>query len=387
MSGTFSDLNLNPVFIEGLKKQQINTPTEIQLQAFDEILKKKDVIICSQTGTGKTLSYLLPIFSNVDITQKFCQAIIVTPTHELSVQVFKQVELLAKNSGHNVKSALIIGSANINRQIDVLKSKPHIIVGSHGRILDVIKKRKLSVHNVKTIVIDECDRLLDDKNIEDIKALVKTTLKERQLVFASASVSNETIAIAKDIGKDVVEINVSKNEIVPKNITHSFIKCEWREKLSTLRKIVSAEKVESGIVFINNVEKIQVLVDKLNYHGVPAVGIFGKADKNKRREALDKFKNKKVKLLVASDLGARGIDIPFVTHVFNLDIPEDPTFYLHRAGRTGRNNKDGETISIITDYEKQFVNKYKTKFNIEIDEKILKYGKFMNKIKKHQKNV
>ena len=285
MENNFEKAGVMPELVKGLEKQGITIPTEIQSIIIKPFMDKKDIVAMSYTGSGKTLAYLLPLFMNVDTTLRSTQAIILTPTHELAVQVYRQAELLAENSGVNVKSALIIGGANIQRQIDKLKEKPQIVIGSSGRIFDLIKKRKIQAHTVKTIVIDEADRMIDDLNISGVEAVVKTTLRDRQIVMLSASVTDEASKRAMALMKEPVFLNVSSNEKLPENIEHIYITAEQREKIIVIRKLVHGENIKKGIVFINNNENIEVIVDKLNYHGIKAVGIYGKAHKYERRKS------------------------------------------------------------------------------------------------------
>ena len=210
MDKLFNELGLQENLIEGLKKQGIESPTEIQVKAIPLGLANKDIIGESETGTGKTLAYLLPIFQKIDITSKDIQAIILAPTHELAMQIHKQIELLSENSACSVKSTSIIGNVNIKRQLEALKEKPHIVVGSAGRILELITMKKLKSHGVKTIVIDEGDRMIDENNIEGVKSIIKTTLRDRQLMLFSATVSLKTVEIAKTLMKDPEVIKVEQ---------------------------------------------------------------------------------------------------------------------------------------------------------------------------------
>ncbi len=377
MENSFEKAGVIPELVKGLEKQGITIPTEIQSIIIKPFMEKKDIVAMSYTGSGKTLAYLLPLFMNVDTTLRSTQAIILTPTHELAVQVYRQAELLAENSGVNVKSALIIGGANIQRQIDKLKEKPQIVIGSSGRIFDLIKKRKIQAHTVKTIVIDEADRMIDDLNISGVEAVVKTTLRDRQIVMLSASVTDEASKRAMALMKEPVFLNVSSNEKLPENIEHIYITAEQREKIIVIRKLVHGENIKKGIVFINNNENIEVIVDKLNYHGIKTVGIYGKAHKYDRRNAIEDMRESRVNILVSSDLSARGLDISGVTHVINIDIPEEPVYYLHRAGRTGRAGEKGKCISIVTDFEKKWIRKYEKTLGIKFKHMEMSYGKLV----------
>ena len=380
MEQNFQTLGLSDALVAGLAKQDITVPTDIQTKMIPAIMTGKDVVGRSETGSGKTLAYLLPIFQNIDPNVRGTQAIILTPTHELAAQVHRQAELLAKNAGVNVGCALIIGTARLQRQVERLREKPPIVVGSTGRILDLIKRKKIQAHLVKTIVLDEGDRLLEDGNFAAVQAVIKTTLRDRQLVLLSASVGGETQQRAKEIMKEDALFVEGASQVgqVPDTISHYFILTAPREKFLMLRKVLAGEK---AMVFLNNPENIEVTVDKLNYHGIKAAGIYGQVGKLDRKTALDDFREGRVQVLVASDIGARGLDIPDVTHVINLDIPEDPTHYLHRAGRCGRQGQTGCAISIVTPYERRWIHKYEKVWGLRFAQKDMVYGKLTDSTK------
>ncbi len=379
----FETLGVSEALLAGLAKQNITHPTDIQQKMIPAICTGKDVVGRSETGSGKTLAYLLPIFLRIDQNVRGTQAIILTPTHELAAQVQKQAELLAKNAGVPISSALIIGTAGIQRQMEKLKEKPQIVVGSAGRMLDLIKRRKIQAHLVKTIVLDEGDRLLEDGNFAVVQAVIKTTLRDRQLVLLSASVSGETLQRAKQIMKDdMMQLEAqAQRGLVPENIAHHYILTTHREKFLMLRKVLAGEKPTKAMIFLNNPENIEVTVDKLNYHGIKADGIYGQAGKEERKSALEDFRNGKISVLVASDIGARGLDIADVTHIIHLDIPEDATQYLHRAGRCGRNGKSGCSISLVTPYERKWIHKYEKVWGIRFTQKDMVQGKLVDSAK------
>lgn len=376
MERNFASLGLSPALVEALEKQGIETPTEIQEKMIPAALTGRDMIGRSETGSGKTLAYLLPIFERLDMEVKGTQAIILTPTHELAAQVFRQAELLEENSGIAAGCALLIGAAGIGRQIEKLKTKPRIVVGSVGRILDLIRKKKIPAHLVKTIVLDEGDRLMDEGNAEDVEAVIKTTLKDRQLILLSASVSGEAKEKAMRLMKaDCMDLEAKSGGAVPKGIKHYYILSAHREKFLNLRKILAGEKPEKAMVFLNNPENIEVTVDKLCHHGIQAAGIYGQASKMDRKNAMDGFREGKIHVLVASDIGSRGLDIAGVTHVINLDVPEEATHYLHRAGRCGRKGMEGTAITIVTPYERKWVHKYEKVWGLHFEQKEMSYGK------------
>ena len=366
MAVEFETLGLNPSLIDGLKKEGIFEPTDIQAKTIPLALENKDVIGQSETGSGKTLAYLLPIFQKIDASKKEMQAIILAPTHELAMQIDTQIKNLSMNSDAKVTSTTIIGEVNIKRQIDKLKEKPHIVVGSTGRIIELIKKKKISAHTIKTIVIDEGDRLLDVNNLSTIKDVIKTTMRDRQLMMFSATVSDATITIAKGLMKDAQVVKVDEKSVVNPNIDHMYFVTEQRDKIDFIRKIVASLNPNKAIVFVNKNDEIQITTSKLQFHNLKALGIFGNASKEDRKKALDYFRTGKIQLLVASDIAARGLDIKDVTHIINLDLPPDSKDYLHRVGRTGRAGKTGTAITLVTKQEEASLKKYARDFNIDI---------------------
>jgi len=381
MIESFELLGISAPLVVALHAAEIEVPTPIQSQVIPLALLGKDIIGQSATGTGKTLAFLLPLFQRIDIGKRETQVMIIAPTHELAIQTLRQVELLAKNSGIPVTSTSIIGNVNIARQIDKLKDKPHIIVGSSGRILELIQKKKITSQTIKTIVIDEADRLLDDKNIDSVKAVIKTTLKDRQIMLFSATITPETLEQAKKImhGPEILTIEGQIGDMP--DITHLYFLAEQRDKIEVLRKIVALINNERVLIFINKSEEIETTVAKLEYHGIKAAGIHGSSFKGDRKKSLEDFRKGKIQLLVASDLAARGLDITGVNYVFNLDIPEDPQVYLHRVGRTGRAGKSGIAMNIITKAELSLINKYEKLLKINIEPKYIANGKILDKVK------
>lgn len=380
MTISFEGLGLNIDLINSLEKQDIKIPTDIQAKVIPLALENKDIIAKSQTGTGKTLAYLLPIFQKIDSEKKEMQCIILAPTHELVMQIDREIQLLSENCQINVTSCNIIGDVNMSRQIDKLKEKPHIIVGSPGRIFELIKKRKIASHTIKTIVIDECDKLLDKNNISKVKDIIKTTMRDRQLMAFSASINEAALSSAASLMKEPSIIKI-QNEILNTNVQHMYFLSEQRDKFELLRKIIASESPKKSLIFINKPMEIEFIVSKLQYHHISCYGLYGNAGKEERKKALADFRNGKIQFLVASDIAARGLDVKDITHIFNLDLPEDPEEYLHRVGRTGRMNKAGITISIITKSDLSTIKKYENKFNLEIKEKYIFKGKIIDKTK------
>jgi len=382
MQTSFDQFGLEESIVAALKKEGIVEPTAIQVQTIPFILEARDVVGQSETGTGKTLAYLLPIFQKIDTLKRETQAMILSPTHELAIQIQREIEILANNSGLAVTSAAIIGNVNIARQIDKLKEKPHIIVGSSGRILELIGKKKISSQTIKTLVLDEADRLLDENNSQTVKAVIKTTLRRTQLLLFSATLPAATLQRAEDILKNPEVIRVTDKVMIAPTITHMYFSAEQRDKVEVLRKLVRMVIPSRALIFINKSEEIEKLVEQLKFHGLEAEGIYGGASKINRRKAMDDFKSGKTSLLVASDLAARGLDIKGITHIFNLDLPEDPQLYLHRVGRTGRAGENGIAISIVNIKEVPSIKRLENMFVISIHHKEMLQGKIVDVKKK-----
>ena len=379
MNKSFNELNINNSIVVGLEKQNITIPTGIQETAIPFALENKDIIAEAHTGTGKTLAFLIPIFEKINVEKREMQAIILAPTHELVMQIESQIKLLSNNSNMNVTSLSIMGESNIEKQIKKLKEvKPHIIVGSPGRILDLIKKKKITAHTIKTIVLDEADNLLSKNKPVIIKDIIKSTMKDRQLMFFSASINKETLNLAKTLVKDVEIIKIeNKSEINPK-IEHICILGSLRDRFENLRKLLAAEQPQRAIVFVNNNTDLRQINEKLQYHKVKSTAIYGNASKEDRQRALDAFRRGKCNVLVSSDLSARGLDIPEVSHIISLDFPVNPDEYLHRAGRTARGNNSGVSVCLITNKDIEILQSYEKAFDIEFTVKKLYGGKLMD---------
>ena len=279
---SFKELGLNENIINGLNKQGIETPTEIQSLSISDILDGMDVIGEAHTGSGKTLAFLAPIFQKIDETKR-------------EMQVLNQIKLLSTNSEKAVTSLNIIGDVNIDKQIKKLKEvKPHIIVGTPGRVLDLMNKKKIASHQIKTIVIDEGDNLLDNTSSNFVKDIVKKTMRDRQLLIFSATISNKTLSTAKELMKDPIIYKNKQQVSLNPNIEHYYIEVDQREKVEVLRKLLSAVNPEKALVFVNKSFDINIVKDKLNYHNKSAFAMHNRLTKEERQNALESFRNGKI---------------------------------------------------------------------------------------------
>ena len=362
---SFSDLGIIPALESALAADGITEPTAIQVEAIPALLAGKNAYLSAETGTGKTLAYLLPLFAQIDPGQRALQVIIVVPTHELAMQIFAVGRDLAQQAGLPIRVQALIGGVSTKRQLEKLKSKPHIIVGTPGRISELIEIRKVKPHTVKSIIVDEVDRLLVGESLTEIRGIIKATLRERRLVFVSATQRAETSQEAAALAPGLVQIRAGADQ-VNAAIEHFYIECEERDKPEVLRKLLRALRPERAIVFVHRTANAEVLAAKLAHHQIAVVDLHGAHDNAWRKKAIDDFRQADAKVLIASDIAARGLDIRGVSHVFNFDIPTQSKDYLHRVGRTSRAGSAGCAVSLMTAQELRLVKRYRSELDIAL---------------------
>lgn len=360
---TFADLQVQPELIAALARQEITDPTPIQIAALPVLLAGRDAYLHAETGTGKTLAYLLPIFGRLDAQQAATQAVIVAPTHELAIQIHRQCCDLAQHAGWPVRSVLLIGGTSTDRQIDKLKQKPHLVVGSPGRIAELIGKGKLKVQHIRSIVIDEADRLLGEETLLAIRAIVQAAPRTRQLIFASATLEPQSTAVIETLAPELAMLQAGA-AAVNENVEHLYLICEERDKPDELRKLLHALDPERAIVFVHRNELAEKIAAKLAHHRIPAADLSAGLDKRDRKRAMDDFRSAAVRVLIASDVAARGLDIKGVTHIFNFDVPTLSKAYLHRVGRTGRAGAKGLAVTLATEIEARVIRRYQEELGI-----------------------
>jgi ATP-dependent RNA helicase DeaD len=362
---TFTDLLLPTELIAALAKQQISDPTPIQSAAIPVLMAGKDAYLNAETGTGKTLAYLLPLFTRIDPAQAATQVVIVAPTHELAIQIHRQSCDLAQNAGRAIRSVLLIGGTATDRQIEKLKAKPHVVVGSPGRIVELIERGKLKTAHIRSIVIDEADRLLHDESLEWIQKIVSVAPPARQLIFASATIESQTRQVMGTLSPDA-EMLCPGTVAVNENIEHLYLVCEERDKPDVLRKLLHAFDVPRSIVFVHRNDVAERVAAKLAHHKLVVADLNAELNKMDRKQAMDGIRSGAIRIMIASDLAARGLNILGVTHVFNLDVPTMSKAYLHRVGRTARAGAKGTAISLVTEIEARLVRRYEQELGITI---------------------
>jgi len=361
----FTDLAVPPELIAALAKQRIAEPSPIQIAAIPTLAAGKDAYLRAETGTGKTLAYLLPLFTRIDPTQAATQLVIVAPTHELAIQIHRQSCELAVNAAWAIRSVLLIGGTATDRQIDKLKSKPQVVVGSPGRIVELIERGKLKTVHISAIVIDEADRLLNDESLHWIGTIVRASPPGRQLVFASATIEQETRRVLETLAPDVLMLRAGAGK-VNENIEHQYLLCESRDKPDLLRKLLHALDVPRSIVFVHRNDVAEEVASKLSHHKLAAADLNSELSKLDRKRAMDGIRDGSIRIMIASDLAARGLNLPGVSHVFNLDVPTQAKAYLHRVGRTARAGAKGTAVSLVTETEARLIRRYEQELGIAL---------------------
>ncbi|WEG12309.1 DEAD/DEAH box helicase [Pullulanibacillus sp. KACC 23026] len=327
------------------EKARFSELTPVQEAALPILLENQDLVIESPTGTGKTLAYLLPILKKVDFKLKKTQAVILVPTRELAMQIHQVLQTWLQGSGGT--SASFIGGADMKRQIEKLKKHPQIVVGTAARIQELIALKKLKMHEVKTIVLDEADQLLVHDSVPIVQDIIRTTLAERQLIMVSATITKTVEQLADDWMKEAEIIRIAPSKKAAQQVTHLYYVCHPKDKIDELRHYVKSNNVKA-LVFINGSSYIPEVLKRLKSRGVKAGSLSGEGTKTEREATLQQFRRGQLPILLTTDLAARGLDIEGVTHVIHFDLPEEVTQYVHRSGRTGRQGAEGTVVSLVT---------------------------------------
>lgn len=342
----FEQLNLSEEVQRALKEMGFEEATPIQSMAIPEILAGRDIIGQAQTGTGKTCAFGIPAIENIDPSVSGVQVLALCPTRELAIQVSEELRNLTKYK-KGVSILPIYGGQSIDRQIMALKKKPQIIVGTPGRVMDHMRRRTLKLQDLKMIILDEADEMLNMGFREDIDVILQELPEERQTLLFSATMPKEIIEITKLYQKDSHHVQAAHKELTVPNVEQYYIEVRESSKLELLCRLIDAKNVELGIVFCNTKKRVDDVTGALQARGYSADALHGDMKQNERDRVMNKFRKGLIDILVATDVAARGIDVNNVDSVFNYDIPSDEEYYVHRIGRTGRAGKFGVSYSFV----------------------------------------
>ncbi|GGH13916.1 DEAD/DEAH box helicase [Sphingobacterium alkalisoli] len=347
---TFKDLKVSAPILAALDTLGYKTPTPIQAQAIPDVLNGKDLLGCAQTGTGKTAAFAIPILQLLNNTKPQGQkrgtirALILTPTRELAIQIDESFQEYGKNL--KLKHAVIFGGVNQFSQVNQIKAGVDILVATPGRLLDLMNQKVLSIHQIEIFVLDEADRMLDMGFIHDVKKVLQVIPQRRQTLFFSATMPKTIQALADSILHNPVKVEVTPESTTAETIQQTLYYVEKANKNKALLQLLKNDVHDSVLVFTRTKHGADKLVKVLFKYEISSAAIHGNKSQNQRQRALEDFKNKKIKVLVATDIAARGIDIDLLKYVINYEIPNVPESYVHRIGRSGRAGAEGFAISL-----------------------------------------
>lgn len=347
--GTFIDLGISKDLVKGLDEMKISVPTEIQLKAIPYLMSRGDDFIGqAQTGTGKTAAYGLPLLEKVDVNNKSVQALILVPTRELGQQIAKQLFKFTKYY-HKIFTESVYGGAPIDKQISALKRPTQIVVATPGRLIDLVKRKAIDIRKVRTVVLDEADEMLSMGFKKELDTILEMTEARRATWLFSATMPEGIKSIIQTyMAIDAEKIVIDSKNVVNKNIIHQYVLCEDRDKLETLLQFLKVQGKNRGIIFCKTRTTVKTLAKQLQSKNIKADAIHGDLLQKERDKVMRAFVNENIRVLVASDMAARGIDVKDLTYVVHYNLPDQLEYYTHRSGRTARAGNKGTSLSLVS---------------------------------------
>ena len=363
--------HLSPSLRAKLEALSILSPTPVQQRVIPRLASGENLLFQSETGTGKTFAYLLPLIDAVEKKKSAAggvKILIAAPTVELSSQIRDAVRSIT-----DIKCALFVGGAPLRRQAELLKENPEIAVGNPARLLELARLKKLKLAHLYAAVFDEADRLVKKEIKADLASLVSLFPKNVQIVGCSATVTKAV----RDFFSDCESISMPEEDVLRKRISHWAIYAESRDKIDTLKKLFAALDIEKALVFTSRGDQVENIASKLKYNNIDCEALYAKEDKKRRKRAIDRFKSGSCRILITSDVASRGLDFQNVSHVIQTDLNDDDDIFVHRAGRTGRAGKTGINIVIGDEYEMQRYSALEKRLKIVVYPKMLYRGEIV----------
>lgn len=361
---TFNEFKLSSDILKALNGLGYHEATEVQAQVIPTILNKEDLMVQSKTGSGKTASYGIPVCEQIDWEENKPQALILTPTRELAVQV--QEELMHIGRFKRLKVVAVYGKSPFKDQVRELKQKTHIVVGTPGRVLDHIERGTLNLQQIKSVILDEADEMLNMGFIETVEMILKMTPKARQTMLFSATMPNAIKKLAKNYLSQPTEIKIESKSIATDLVEHALYPVRMQEKVRLLQELLTVENPGRCIVFCSTREAVDALYQGLKAKGYPVNRLHGGLEQKDRLDIMRQFKMGRFAYLVATDVAARGIDVSGMTHVFNFDLPEEKDAFVHRIGRAGRAGEKGKAITFVTPFETKWLEEIQNYIGFEL---------------------
>lgn len=346
---SFAELGLSEEVLRGLSELGYEEPTPIQEQTISLLMQGSDITAQAQTGSGKTAAFGIPMIEQVDPSERYPQGLVLCPTRELAIQVADAIHQMGKH--RQITVTPIYGGQPYERQFRALQRGVHIVVGTPGRIMDHMRRGTISFAGVKFVVLDEADEMLDMGFVEDIEFILDAVPDERQIALFSATLPPRITALARRYLKEPLRISVDRDSLTVPQVTQTYYEVPNHAKVDVLGRILDVEDPGAAIIFCRTKRDVDELVQSLQGRGYSAEPIHGDITQQQRERTLKRFRDKQTDVLVATDVAARGLDIPDVSHVINYDVPDDPDSYVHRIGRTGRAGKEGDAITLVAPRE------------------------------------
>lgn len=371
--GGFAELGIRQPFCDALEAMSIREPAAIQRRAIPVLLAGRDAVIESGTGTGKTLAYLLPVLERLNTGINKVQGLIIVPTQELAMQIVRLADALM-GSG---RTAALIGGASLKRQIDKLKQGPLLAVGTPGRLAELIRLGKLKPGHIRVAVVDEADQVFDLGEKGDAVSVLSALPKERQLVFVSATIAAETAEQAAKWMGDPRRISGPSQAEVFASVEHHYTVCQQRDKIDVIRRFVRTVNPAAALLFVGDSGRIGEIEAKLKYAGIAAESLYADAGKQERANVMRRLAAGSLQLAIATDLAARGLDVPHLTHVLQFEPPADAKTYLHRAGRTGRMGRSGTVVTLVAPSELGLLSRLGNRLNLSLEQMALSHGQWV----------
>lgn len=371
----FKEMGLSTEIQSAIEELGFEQPTPVQEKTIPFLLENtQDVVALAQTGTGKTAAFGLPIIEQIDTEQKSIQALILSPTRELAMQIASDLKKYSKNV-KNLRSAVVYGGSDIRAQIKDLEKGPQIVVGTPGRTLDLIKRKKLRVEEIRWVVLDEADEMLSMGFKDDLDAILENSPEEKQTLLFSATMPKEIVAISQKYMTNIHEISVGKRNMGADTVEHNYYLVHAKDRYLALKRVADVNPNIYGIIFCRTRAETKDVADKLMQDGYNADALHGDLSQAQRDHVMARFRGKHLQMLVATDVAARGLDVNDLTHVINYNLPDDPEVYVHRSGRTGRAGKKGVSVTLIHMREKGKLKQVERSINKPFVKKDVPSGK------------
>ncbi|MEM1134879.1 MAG: DEAD/DEAH box helicase [Bacteroidota bacterium] len=373
---TFESFGLSPEILKALKEIGFEKPTPIQAQTLPHLLSgnQQDLVALAQTGTGKTAAFGLPLAQLVDVSSRKVQALILCPTRELCIQISKDLDAFAKYT-QNLNVLSVYGGANIAPQIKALKQGAQLVVGTPGRVIDLMKRKALKIDDISWLVLDEADEMLNMGFKDDLDTILSGASEEKQTLLFSATMPPEIAAISTNYMKDAVEISVSRKNTTSENVKHIYYMVQAKDRYLALKRIADLQPDIYGIIFCRTRRECKEVSEKLMHDGYSADALHGDLSQVQRDYVMNRFRIRNIQLLIATDVAARGLDVNDLTHVINYNLPDEPEVYVHRSGRTGRAGKKGTCVSIVHSRELNKIKSIERKGNFKFERLPVPEGK------------